>query len=182
MDRHMKSKRPQAPTNYPAKTIFQALQPTSSSIHAPFGTTRIPFRFTPSISRKCNWLFAPHNRRSDKREHHPGSEIETAWMAASCRRRASRRPTGIAPHHHREVRLQRPYLRASEFALPVLVRIHGSNWGGSMPRTAYLNVERSGFRHPMFEGLIVTSPICNIQHTASGLSPSLRQQWQFVVE
>jgi hypothetical protein len=47
---------------------------------------------------------------------------------------------------------------------PVLVRIHGSNWGGSMIRTAYLGRGMHlEFRHPMFEGLIVTSPICDIQ-------------------
>ena len=48
--------------------------------------------------------------------------------------------------------------------LPVLVRIHGSNWVGSMLRTAYLGRGMHlEFRHPMFEGLIVTSPICDIQ-------------------
>ncbi|HSR08507.1 MAG TPA: hypothetical protein VLM42_15250 [Bryobacteraceae bacterium] len=47
---------------------------------------------------------------------------------------------------------------------PVLVRIHGSNWGGSMIKTAYLGRGMHlEFRHPMFEGLIVTSPICDIQ-------------------
>jgi hypothetical protein len=47
---------------------------------------------------------------------------------------------------------------------PVLVRIQGSNWGGSMIRTAYLGRGMHlEFRHPMFEGPIVTSPICDIQ-------------------
>ncbi len=46
---------------------------------------------------------------------------------------------------------------------PVLVRIHGSNWGGSMIKTAYLGRGMHlEFRHPMFEGLIVTSPIQDI--------------------
>ncbi len=47
---------------------------------------------------------------------------------------------------------------------PVLVRIQGSNWGGSMLKPAYLGRGMHlEFRHPMFEGLIVTSPICEIQ-------------------
>ena len=39
------------------------------------------------------------------------------------------------------------------------------------------------FRHPMFEGLIVTSPICDIQLVPqAGLNPLLRQQRHFVIE
>jgi len=47
---------------------------------------------------------------------------------------------------------------------PVLVQINGSNWGGSMIKTAYLGRGmRLEFRHPGFEGLIVTSTICDIR-------------------
>ena len=43
---------------------------------------------------------------------------------------------------------------------PVLVHINGSNWGGSMIRTAYLGRGMHlEFRHPNYEGLIVTSAI-----------------------
>ena len=47
---------------------------------------------------------------------------------------------------------------------PVLVRINGSNWGGSMVKTAYLGRGMHlEFRHPQYEGLIVTSPIEDIR-------------------
>ena len=47
---------------------------------------------------------------------------------------------------------------------PVLVRINGSNWGGSMIKMAYLGRGMHlEFRHPMYEGLIVTSPIRDIR-------------------
>ena len=47
---------------------------------------------------------------------------------------------------------------------PVLVRINGSNWGGSMVKTAYLGRGMHlEFRHPRYEGLIVTSPIEDIR-------------------
>ncbi len=47
---------------------------------------------------------------------------------------------------------------------PVLVRIHGSNWGGSMIKTAYLGRGMHlEFRHPMYEGMIVTSAIQDIR-------------------
>ena len=47
---------------------------------------------------------------------------------------------------------------------PVLVRITGSNWGGSMLKTAYvgrgMHLE---FRHPDYVGPIITSPIVDIR-------------------
>lgn len=47
---------------------------------------------------------------------------------------------------------------------PVLVHINGSNWGGSMIRTAYLGRGMHlEFRHPNYEGLIVTSAIQDIR-------------------
>jgi hypothetical protein len=47
---------------------------------------------------------------------------------------------------------------------PVLVRINGCNWGGSMIKTAYLGRGMHlEFRHPKYEGLIVTSPIRDIR-------------------
>jgi hypothetical protein len=47
---------------------------------------------------------------------------------------------------------------------PVLVRINGSNWGGSMIKTAYLGRGmRLEFCHPAFDGLIVTSTIRDIR-------------------
>lgn len=47
---------------------------------------------------------------------------------------------------------------------PVLVRINGCNWGGSMIKTAYLGRGmRLEFRHPGFDGLIVTSTIRDIR-------------------
>ena len=47
---------------------------------------------------------------------------------------------------------------------PVLVRINGSNWGGSMIKTAYLGRGMHlEFRHPQYEGMIVTSPIEDIR-------------------
>ncbi len=47
---------------------------------------------------------------------------------------------------------------------PVLVRITGSNWGGSMLKTAYLGRGMHlEFRHPNYEGPIVTSPIVDIR-------------------
>jgi hypothetical protein len=47
---------------------------------------------------------------------------------------------------------------------PVLVRIHGSNWGGSMLMTAYLGRGMHlEFRHPKYQGTIVTSAIREIR-------------------
>jgi hypothetical protein len=47
---------------------------------------------------------------------------------------------------------------------PVRVRIHGSNWGGSMIKMAYLGRGMHlEFRHPKYEGLIVTSAIQDIR-------------------
>ncbi len=47
---------------------------------------------------------------------------------------------------------------------PVLVRIAGSNWGGSMLKTAYLGRGMHlEFRHPNYVGPIVTSPIVDIR-------------------
>lgn len=47
---------------------------------------------------------------------------------------------------------------------PVLVRISGSNWGGSMLKTAYLGRGmHMEFRHPNYQGPIVTSRIVDIR-------------------
>jgi hypothetical protein len=47
---------------------------------------------------------------------------------------------------------------------PVLVRINGSSWGGSMIKSAYLGRGMHlEFRHPGYEGPIVTSQIVDIQ-------------------
>jgi hypothetical protein len=47
---------------------------------------------------------------------------------------------------------------------PVLVRINGCNWGGSMLKTAYLGRGMHlEFRHPDYQGPIVTSPIVDIR-------------------
>jgi hypothetical protein len=47
---------------------------------------------------------------------------------------------------------------------PVLVRITGCNWGGSMLKAAYLGRGmHMEFRHPGFEGAIVTSKIVDIK-------------------
>jgi hypothetical protein len=47
---------------------------------------------------------------------------------------------------------------------PVLCRISGSNWGGSMIKTAYLGRGmHMEFRHPEFKGPIVTSAIVDIR-------------------
>lgn len=46
---------------------------------------------------------------------------------------------------------------------PVLVRINGSNWGGSMLKAAYLGRGMHlEFRHPNYKGPIVTSRIVDI--------------------
>jgi hypothetical protein len=46
---------------------------------------------------------------------------------------------------------------------PVLVRIHGSNWGGSMLKTAYLGRGMHlEYGHPGYRGPIVTSAIVDI--------------------
>ncbi len=51
---------------------------------------------------------------------------------------------------------------------PVEVRIHGSNWGGSMLKTAYLGRGMHlEYRHPKFRGPIVTSPIVDIRLKAA---------------
>lgn len=51
---------------------------------------------------------------------------------------------------------------------PVLCRIVGSNWGGSMIKTAYLGRGmRMEFRHPEYRGPIVTSPIIDIKLRAA---------------
>jgi hypothetical protein len=47
---------------------------------------------------------------------------------------------------------------------PVLVHINGCNWGGSMIKMAYLGRGMHlEFRHPEFDGLIVTSAIQDIR-------------------
>lgn len=47
---------------------------------------------------------------------------------------------------------------------PVLVRITGSNWGGSMLKANYLGRGMHlEFRHPDYPGAIVTSPIIDIR-------------------
>lgn len=47
---------------------------------------------------------------------------------------------------------------------PVLVRISGSNWGGSMLKAAYLGRGmHMEFRHPEYKGPIVTSRIIDIR-------------------
>lgn len=47
---------------------------------------------------------------------------------------------------------------------PVLVRIQGSNWGGSMLKPAYLGRGMHlEYRHPGYRGAIVTSPIVDIR-------------------
>jgi hypothetical protein len=47
---------------------------------------------------------------------------------------------------------------------PVLCRISGSNWGGSMIKTAYLGRGmHMEFRHPSYKGPIVTSAIVEIR-------------------
>jgi len=47
---------------------------------------------------------------------------------------------------------------------PVLVQISGSNWGGSMLKTAYLGRGmHMEFRHPNYEGPIITSAIVDIR-------------------
>jgi hypothetical protein len=51
---------------------------------------------------------------------------------------------------------------------PVLVQISGSNWGGSMIKSAFLGRGMHlEFRHPMFRGPIVTSPIVDIRLKAA---------------
>jgi hypothetical protein len=51
---------------------------------------------------------------------------------------------------------------------PVLVRISGSNWGGSMLKTAFvgrgMHLE---YRHPDYEGPIVTSQIVDVRLRAA---------------
>jgi hypothetical protein len=47
---------------------------------------------------------------------------------------------------------------------PVLVRISGSNWGGSMLKAAYLGRGmHMEFRHPDYQGPIITSRIVDIR-------------------
>ena len=47
---------------------------------------------------------------------------------------------------------------------PVLVYIHGSNWGGSMLKVAYLGRGmHMEYRHPAYHGAIVTSVIQDIR-------------------
>ncbi len=51
---------------------------------------------------------------------------------------------------------------------PVEVRIHGSNWGGSMLKAAYLGRGMHlEYRHPNYRGPIVTSPIVDIRLKAA---------------
>ncbi len=52
---------------------------------------------------------------------------------------------------------------------PVLVRIHGSNWGGSMLKAAFLGRGMHlEFQHPDFPRPIVTSKILDIREVARG--------------
>lgn len=51
---------------------------------------------------------------------------------------------------------------------PVLVRIAGSNWGGSMLKAAFLGRGMHlEYRHPDYRGPIVTSPIVDIRLKAA---------------
>ncbi len=51
---------------------------------------------------------------------------------------------------------------------PVLVRISGSNWGGSMLKAAFLGRGMHlEYRHPKYRGPIVTSPIVDIRLKAA---------------
>jgi hypothetical protein len=51
---------------------------------------------------------------------------------------------------------------------PVLVRIAGSNWGGSMLKAAFLGRGMHlEYRHPGYRGPIVTSPIVDIRLRAA---------------
>lgn len=51
---------------------------------------------------------------------------------------------------------------------PVLVRISGSNWGGSMLKAAYLGRGMHlEYRHPKYRGPIVTSAIVDIRLKAA---------------
>jgi hypothetical protein len=51
---------------------------------------------------------------------------------------------------------------------PVLVQINGCNWGGSMLKIAYLGRGMHlEFRHPEYEGSIITSPIQDIRLLAA---------------
>lgn len=51
---------------------------------------------------------------------------------------------------------------------PVLVQISGSNWGGSMLKTAFLGRGMHlEYRHPDYRGPIVTSPIVDIRLKAA---------------
>jgi len=51
---------------------------------------------------------------------------------------------------------------------PVEVRIHGSNWCGSMLKAAYLGRGMHlEYRHPKYRGPIVTSPIVDIRLKAA---------------
>ena len=48
---------------------------------------------------------------------------------------------------------------------PVLVRIEGSNWGGSMLKTNFIGRGMHlEFRHPEYENPIITSRIVEIRH------------------
>jgi hypothetical protein len=50
---------------------------------------------------------------------------------------------------------------------PVLVRITGSNWGGSMLKAAYIGRGmHMEFRHPNYQGPIITSRIVDIRMRA----------------
>ena len=47
---------------------------------------------------------------------------------------------------------------------PVQVRISGSNWGGAMIKSAFLGRGmRLEFKHPNYQGPIITSPIVDIR-------------------
>jgi hypothetical protein len=51
---------------------------------------------------------------------------------------------------------------------PVLVRIEGCNWGGSMLKSAFLGRGMHlEFRHPAYSGPIITSPIVDIRLRAA---------------
>jgi hypothetical protein len=51
---------------------------------------------------------------------------------------------------------------------PTLVRINGSNWGGSMLKSAYLGRGMHlEYRHPNYRGPIVTSAIIDIKLASS---------------
>ena len=59
-------------------------------------------------------------------------------------------------------------LRYEDIPEPVLVRISGSNWGGSMLKAAFLGRGMHlEYKHPKYRGPIVTSAIVDIRLKAA---------------